>query len=156
MKEITIKVTEANLVSIFGADAVLNLATHNKYKPEVRNPDYVPAVGNETMDDPDGKTEMLNMNEGMKGMEPEMYESPVQVPNPDYVAEVGEPRMANPVSAVEFLGEVMTKNAIEQTALAYKNKVVTDAISAAKTAARDGIEAGIAGIIAGAEVTIVE
>ena len=65
------------------------------YQEKVRNEKYVPAVGNETMDDPEGAMETI---EGIG-------EVPKQVPNPDYVAAIGEPTIDNPLTRQEHVSE---------------------------------------------------
>ena len=65
------------------------------YQEKVRNEKYVPAVGNETMDDPEGGVETI---EGIG-------EVPKQVPNPDYVAAIGEPTIDNPQTRQQLVSE---------------------------------------------------
>ena len=65
------------------------------YQEKVRNEKYVPAVGNETMDDPEGAMETI---EGIG-------EVPKQVPNPDYVAAIGEPTIDNPLTRQQLVSE---------------------------------------------------
>ena len=66
------------------------------YQEVVPNPDYVPAQGSETIQDP--AWEQPADFSPIDGVVP-------QVPNPDYVAQVGEPTIANPQSRTEFVSE---------------------------------------------------
>ena len=69
------------------------LASFNGYQEQIVNTEYVPAVGNETMDDPSGATEPTEGG----------GEAPKQVKNPEYVKAVGEEFITNPDSPLVFI-----------------------------------------------------
>lgn len=77
-------------------EVIKTFADRLGYQELVVNPDYVPAQGSETIQDPDWvKPEDFD----------EMTDTIPQVPNPDYVAAVGEKMMTNPQSRVDFVSE---------------------------------------------------
>lgn len=75
------------------------------YQEMVVNPDYVPAQGSETIQDPEWvKPEGFD----------EMVDTIPQVPNPDYVPAVGEKMMTNPQSRTDFVSEKFDEFVSEQ------------------------------------------
>ena len=65
------------------------------YQEQIRNEEYVPAEGNETMDDPKGETEII----------PGIGKVIKQVDNPDYVKAVGEEFIDNLQTRQQFVSE---------------------------------------------------
>jgi len=65
------------------------------YQEQIRNEEYVPAEGNETMDDPEGAMETIEgIGEVIK-----------QVPNPDYKEAIGEQIIDNPQTRQQLVSE---------------------------------------------------
>ena len=99
MKTINYTFTE-ELLEPYGI-TVEELADANGYNPLLPNPDFIPAVGQPTLDDPSGEMEdhagvML----------------PKQIPNPDFVPAVGEPTIPN-ISATEYVATLIPKMGME-------------------------------------------
>jgi hypothetical protein len=76
-------------------DVINDFADSLGYQTIVPNPNYLPAVGNETIDDT--SAEQVISPAGVP-----VYP---QIANPDYVPALGEPTMENPQSRLEFVSE---------------------------------------------------
>ena len=106
MREITITITEQDLLEATGR-TVEEIANVNNYRAELPNPDHVPAVGREFMDDPEGTLE-FDEETGIDRIK--------QIPNPDYVPAVGEPTIPNPVKPTQHIAEKLLEYGMKEMA----------------------------------------
>ena len=88
---------EESILTPYGI-TVDDIAVANSYKPMINNPDYVPAVGDVEIQDPEW--ERPDDFDDLTGDIP-------TVPNPDHVPAVGEPTIANPETATEYVAKML-------------------------------------------------
>jgi hypothetical protein len=105
MAKVTISLDDSRpeIIALFGENALETVADDMGYMTTVPNPDYVPAQGNETMQDPDWVMP--------DDFEP-LTDTIPQIPNPNYVAQVGEATMPNPISKADFVARQILRNRI--------------------------------------------
>jgi len=99
---ITFDDTNPTIVAALGKDVGTTLSERKGYQAEMHNPEYVPAVGSETIDD--------TSKEKVAGEMGTMIYP--QIANPDYVAAVGKPTIPNTQTRASFVGGKTLKEAI--------------------------------------------
>lgn len=105
MAKVTISLDDSRpeIIALFGENALETVADDMGYMATVPNPDHVPGVGSETIQDPEW--------ERPEDFDELTGETPM-VPNPDYVPAVGEPTMPNPMTKAQYVAGQILRNRI--------------------------------------------
>lgn len=118
MKEINIRITE-DLFANYNI-TVPEIADLAGYNTKVINEDYVQAIGNPTIPNPDYIQPVYETNEDGsfilgEGGFPQIKTPAVgepEIPNPDYIPAVGETEIDNPETMTVFLAKKILQNGI--------------------------------------------
>ena len=115
MKSITITITSQEMEALFGPTWEEDLANDNGYTADIPNQDYVPGVGEPTIQDPAWEPP-IDFN-------PETDTIPM-VDNPNYTAPVGEPTIPNKDSMLAHIGKKIKENGIKFTAEPTRQRIL--------------------------------
>ena len=135
-RKIEFTINEQTLIDVYQVTAD-ELAVACGYPEIIQNPDYIPAVGDEFIFDPEN-------------LEAE------PTPNPEYVPAVGEREIANTKTKLTFISELMLKAGIDKLAEPYRKAQEREAVRVASKGVEEKFTLGTAAVMSQAVIKVTE